>query len=168
MHLVGYDLALPLERELQEPGEGEVPAARRLLQRVFLRYARFFDAVVADGLYLEAPFFNFCLKHGKQVVAVLKGEHRLLLQDAQGLFAAQPPQVGSKAAAPSRFGMKKASPLARASTSRCAYCTRSKPKRAARGAGKDRDALLVVGRDHPPAAGLLTPTLARRACTLGR
>jgi DDE family transposase len=89
-HLVGYELALPLDVEFQRAGEGEVPAAQRLLERVWQRYPRFFDAVVADALYLEAPFFNFCLEHGKHVVATLKGDHRLLLQDAQGLFSQQP------------------------------------------------------------------------------
>ena len=26
--------------------------------------ARFFDVVVGDALYLDAPFINFCLEHG--------------------------------------------------------------------------------------------------------
>jgi DDE family transposase len=92
-HLVGHELSIPLDMEPIRPGEGEVVAARRLLARVFDRYGRFFDAVLGDGLYLEAPFFNFCWEHKKHVVAVLKGDHRLLLQDAAGLFAQRPPDV---------------------------------------------------------------------------
>jgi hypothetical protein len=91
-HLIGFDLAVPLDVEFQRRGEGEVPAAVRLLDRVFGAYARFFDAVVGDALYLEAPFVNFCLDHGKHVLTTLKGDHRLLMQDAQGLFEAIPPR----------------------------------------------------------------------------
>jgi len=86
-HLIGQDLAVPLDVELQRPGEGEVPAAKRLLERVFANYSRYFDAVVGDGLYFEAPFINFCTEHHKDVVVVAKGDHRLLLQDADGLFS---------------------------------------------------------------------------------
>lgn len=91
--LIGHDLALPLDVEMQHPGEGEVVAATRLMGRVFENYPRFFDAVVGDGLYLQAPFFNFCIEHGKHVVAVLKDEGRVLFQDAQGLFASMPPTI---------------------------------------------------------------------------
>jgi len=86
-HLVGYDLALPLDVELLQPGEGEVAATRRLLERVFANYPRFFDAVLGDALYCEAPFFNFCLKHGKHAMAVLKGDDRELKRDAQLRFS---------------------------------------------------------------------------------
>lgn len=90
-HLIGQDLAIPLDVEFQRPGEGEVPAAKRLLERVFANYSRYFDAVGGDGLYFEAPFINFCLKQHKEVVVVVKGDHRVLLQDAQGLFSQRAP-----------------------------------------------------------------------------
>jgi hypothetical protein len=86
-HLIGQDLAIPVDMELQRPGEGEVPAAKRLLERVFVNYPRYFDAVVGDGLYFEAPFINFCQEHHKHVIVVVKGDQRLLFQDAQGLFS---------------------------------------------------------------------------------
>ena len=54
-------------------------------------YSRYFDAVVGDGLYFEAPFINFCIEHHKDVVVVVKGDHRLLLQDAEGLFSQRAP-----------------------------------------------------------------------------
>ena len=90
-HLIGFDIAVPLDVEMLRPGEGEIIAAKRLLERVLLNYGRFFDAVVGDALYLEAPFFNFCIDHGKHVIAVIKGDQRALLQDAQGLFAQMKP-----------------------------------------------------------------------------
>jgi hypothetical protein len=74
------------------PGEGEVTAAQRLLERVLQNHSRLIDVVVADALYFEAPFFNFCIHHKKEVLAVLKGDRRLLLQDARGLLASIRPK----------------------------------------------------------------------------
>lgn len=84
---------MPLDVELLRPGEGEETAAKRLLERVVANFGSFFDAVAGDALYLDAPFFNFCRAHGKHPIVVVKGDERLLLQDALGLFAERPPQV---------------------------------------------------------------------------
>jgi hypothetical protein len=92
-HLIEHGLAVPLDVELLRPGEGEETAAKRLLQRVFLNYPRYFDVVCGDALYFDAPFINFCLEHHKHALVVVKGDQRLLLQDAQGLFAQQPGQT---------------------------------------------------------------------------
>ena len=90
-HLIGQSLALVLDVELLQPGEGEETAAKRLLERVFADYPRFFDVVVGDALYFDAPFINFCLDRHKHVIVTAKGDHRLLVQDAQGLFGQQQP-----------------------------------------------------------------------------
>ena len=95
-HLIGMDLALPLDVEMIRPGENEVAAAMRLLERAFQNYPRFFDAVIGDALYLESPFFNFCLDRNKYVVAVLKGNNPALLGDVRGLFAGQEPRVWNR------------------------------------------------------------------------
>ena len=92
-HLVGFPIAMPLDLEMIQPGEGEVIAAKRLLERMLLRYGRFFDVVLADAIYMEAPFYNLCLKHHKHVITVLKGERRVLFQDAQGVFSLMKPKV---------------------------------------------------------------------------
>ena len=83
----GFYLTLDMEPQL--PGEDEVSCAIRLLERVMLNYPRAFDLILADGLYTRAPFFKFALKHGKDVIAVLKDERRDLLKDAQGLFKSE-------------------------------------------------------------------------------
>jgi Transposase DDE domain len=90
-HLIGEKLALVLDVELLRPGEGEETAAKRLLERVFTYYPRFFDVVSGDALYFDAPFINFCLDRHKHVIVTAKGENRLLLQDAAGLLAQRPP-----------------------------------------------------------------------------
>ena len=95
-HLIGFDLAIPLDVELIKPGEGEVIAAKRLAERVFGNYSRFFDVVVGDAVYMEGPFFNFCLERNKHIIAVLKGNNKSLLDDAKGLFSGIKPEIWNR------------------------------------------------------------------------
>jgi DDE family transposase len=88
-------LRMPLDHEPQRPGEDEVAAATRLLERVLIRYPRAFDVVLADALYAQAPFFNFLLDHHKHVLTVLKDERRDLYQDAAGMFQSVAPVRGT-------------------------------------------------------------------------
>ena len=83
---------MPLDVEMIRPGEGEVTAAKRLLARAIHSYGRFFDVVLADALFFEAPFWNDCLRYGKHVITVLKGDKRVLLQDAKGVFSLLKPK----------------------------------------------------------------------------
>lgn len=92
-YLVGFGTAIPLDVEMLRPGEGELMAAQRLLLRVVESYDRFFKVVLADALFFNAPFFNFCLGLGKEVVTVLKDEDRVLFQDALGVFSFTAPQT---------------------------------------------------------------------------
>jgi hypothetical protein len=87
-------LRLLLDLEPQRLGEDEVAAALRLLERVLTRYPRAFDVVLADGLYAQAPFFNFLLGHRKHALVVLKDPCRDLYQDVCGLFQLAPPRRG--------------------------------------------------------------------------
>jgi hypothetical protein len=85
---------LLLDLEPLRPGEDEVSAARRLLERVMAAYPRAFDVVLGDALYATAPFFNFLLLHGKDALMVLKDERRNLYQDVAGLWEHVQPQTG--------------------------------------------------------------------------
>ena len=89
-HLIGFDLPLILDVEMIRPGEGEVVAARRLLERLVKRYARFFDAVQGDAIYWEAPLAELCRRHRKHLLAVLKENNAALLSDAKALLAGEP------------------------------------------------------------------------------
>lgn len=84
--LITDDMPFLLDAEPQKAGEDELAAAMRLVDRVVQNYPRAFDVVAGDALYAQAPFFEFVLERGKDVLAVLKDERRNLLQDAQGLF----------------------------------------------------------------------------------
>jgi hypothetical protein len=87
-------LRLLLDLEVQRPGEDEVAAALRLLERVVQTYPRAFKVVLADALYAEARFVNFLLSQRKHVLIVLKDERRDLYRDATALFVLQAPQAG--------------------------------------------------------------------------
>lgn len=84
---------LLLDIEEQRPGENEVGAALRLLERVLRCYPRAFQVVLGDALYLQADVFQLLLGHRKHAIAVLKDETRDLLKDVQGLFALEQPAV---------------------------------------------------------------------------
>ncbi len=89
--LLVKDSVLLLDLEMQRPGEDEVAAAIRLLERLFRDYPRAFDIVMADGLYARAPFFKKVVEHGKHVIAVLKDDRRDLIKDAMGIFSQEQP-----------------------------------------------------------------------------
>ncbi len=58
-NIQGEPLPLLLDAEPQLPGEDELAAAKRLLERVLAAYPRAFDVVLADALYAAATFVNF-------------------------------------------------------------------------------------------------------------
>lgn len=90
---VGVSPAAILDLELIAPQEGEVTAARRLLERILVHYPRLIDVITADALYLEAPFIRLTLNAGKHVVIVMKQENRELFRDADQLRAVTQPCV---------------------------------------------------------------------------
>jgi len=77
---------LLLDAERQEPGEGEIACAVRLLTRVLDRYPRAFDVVCGDNLYMDPSLWKLARRNGKHVITVLKNENRDLLVDARSLF----------------------------------------------------------------------------------
>jgi hypothetical protein len=93
LSLVTQDLRLMLDAEPLRPGEDEVAAALRLLDRVVRAYPRAFDLIQGDGLYADPRFFHWALAHGKHALAVLKDERRDLLQEAQQLFESMAPST---------------------------------------------------------------------------
>jgi len=93
LSLVTQDLRLMLDAEPLRPGEDEVAAALRLLDRIVRAYPRAFDLIQGDGLYADPRFFQWALEHGKHALAVLKDERRDLLQEAQQLFEPMVPST---------------------------------------------------------------------------
>jgi hypothetical protein len=91
--LLGRDFRLMLDAEPLRPGEDEVAAALRLLDRMLRDYPRAFDVILGDALYADSRLFNWALEHGKEAMAVLKDDRRDLFQDARKLFEQTAPAV---------------------------------------------------------------------------
>ncbi len=90
--LVGARLVLPLDVEPYGPGDSELAASLRLLERVGGALgARFADYVVADGLYAAAPFLHAAGRLHLRVVVRLKGNLPELYAGAQTRFGSCPP-----------------------------------------------------------------------------
>jgi hypothetical protein len=81
-----------LALEWVRPGEGEDTAALRLLRRLPELYgSRFFDILLLDSLYAQAPVLQLAKEIDWDLVITLKQENRTLYQDAHGLFQGRVP-----------------------------------------------------------------------------
>ncbi len=77
--------------EWVQPGEGEDTAALRLFARIGEFYGpRFFDILLLDSLYAQAPVLALLDRLGWDAVITFKQERRDLYQDALGLFQTRP------------------------------------------------------------------------------
>lgn len=80
--------------EWLRPGESEVTAALRLLDRIPKLYgSRFFDILLLDALYLNSPVLDLVRDKGWETVISLKQNAPDLYQSAIGLFAHRPPDA---------------------------------------------------------------------------
>ena len=80
-----------LALEWLKPGEGEDTAALRLLRSLPDRYgSRFFDILLLDALYAQAPVFKLAKEMGWDLVVSLKQNLPDLYQSAIRLFARRP------------------------------------------------------------------------------
>jgi len=91
LQMVDVNPPMILDVEPIMPGEGEVAAAMRILDRIAKHYRRFLDVITADALYLQAPFVKRALEHGLHLVIVLKQEERDLYKDVHGLLKVTKP-----------------------------------------------------------------------------
>ncbi len=90
--IIGKDFQFFLDMELQRPGEDEVAAAIRLLERVIKNHPRCFDVLVADAIYLRPSMIDCMRGHDKHLIAVLKANQPELLQEARTLMESEQSQ----------------------------------------------------------------------------
>jgi hypothetical protein len=69
--------AWPLGWEVLRPGEGELTAALRLLERLLPRLRNSLDLVMGDGLYCCRPFFELVCGSGIEALAISSGQTEL-------------------------------------------------------------------------------------------
>jgi Transposase DDE domain len=80
-----------LALEWLQPGEGEDTAALRLLGKLPDLYgSRFFDILLLDALYAQAPMLKLAERNGWDLILSLKQNQRELYQSAVRLFASRP------------------------------------------------------------------------------
>jgi len=94
---VGCDPHLVLGMEMLKPqqdgsgkDEGEMTGVKRLLERLRRQHHHFADVIVADALYMNAPFINLVRRLGMYSVIRAKNERLTIVQDALGLFKNRP------------------------------------------------------------------------------
>lgn len=90
--IIAEDFCLLLDLELLKPGEDEVAATLRLLERILKNHPRCFDVLVADALYLRPSMLKFMRDHDKHLIAVLKENQPELLEEARVLMEPEEPQ----------------------------------------------------------------------------
>jgi len=82
--IIGQEMLHP--RDGNQKDEGELTGGKRLIERLYETHHHFADVIVADALYLNAPFINVVKQCHMDVVIRAKDEKRLIIKDAEGLF----------------------------------------------------------------------------------
>jgi hypothetical protein len=95
---VGSDPHTVLGMEMLKPwadgsgkDEGEMTGVKRLLKRLNKTHHHFSDVIVADALYMNAPFINLVAGIGMYSVIRAKDTRLNIVQDALSLFKNEPP-----------------------------------------------------------------------------
>ncbi len=89
--IIANDFCFLLDLELLKPGEDEIAASLRLVERVLKNHPRCFDVLVADAIYLRPSMIDFMRAHNKHFIAVLKENQPELLNEAKTLMTDQEP-----------------------------------------------------------------------------
>ena len=82
--ILGQEMLKP--RDGSGKDEGELTGGKRLIEQLKKRHGHFADVIVADALYLNAPFINILKENGLEGVIRLKDERRMIFQNAERLF----------------------------------------------------------------------------------
>ncbi len=72
---------------VQKKDEGELTGAKRLIRHLKKRHGHFADVIMADALYLNAPFINTLKECGLETVIRLKDERRLCFRMRKACFS---------------------------------------------------------------------------------
>lgn len=91
--LLGSDVPWTLGWEALKPGEGELTAALRLLNRILPKVRRHLDAVVGDGLYMCRPFWQCLDAHDLAGIAFLTREADEPYQELELFCETETPKV---------------------------------------------------------------------------
>ena len=90
LQIISEKFQFMFDVELVRPGEDEVGAALRLLERVLKDHPRCFDVLTADAIYLRPSVIDMLASHQKDLIAVLKENQPELLDEARRLLPMAP------------------------------------------------------------------------------
>lgn len=76
--ILGQEMLKP--RDGSGKDEGELTGGKRLIEQLKKRHGQFADVIVADALYLNAPFINTLKENGLEGVIRLKDERRMIFR----------------------------------------------------------------------------------------
>lgn len=76
--ILGQEMLKP--RDGSGKDEGELTGGKRLIEQLKKRHGHFADVIVADALYLNAPFINTLKENGLEGVIRLKDERRMIFR----------------------------------------------------------------------------------------
>lgn len=80
-----------IDMEMQRPGDDEVAAALRLIERVLDNHPRCFDVLLTDAIYLRPSTIKLLRSRNKHLLSVLKKNQPELLNEARTLMESMPP-----------------------------------------------------------------------------
>jgi hypothetical protein len=86
---IGVEMLGP-KNDGSDKDEGEMTGVKRLLTNMHRRHSHFADVIVADALYMNAPFINLAKGIGMDVVVRAKDQRLNIVKDALGLFKKRP------------------------------------------------------------------------------
>jgi predicted transposase YbfD/YdcC len=86
-HLVlGEEMLKPDQDSASYKGEGELTAAKRLIEKLLKTHKLFADVIVYDAMACNAPWINFIKQRNMEAVVRVKDEGLNIVKDALGLF----------------------------------------------------------------------------------
>ena len=93
--ILGMEMLGP-KNDGTDKDEGEMTGVKRLLKNMNKEHYHFADVIVADALYMNAPFINLVKGIGMDVVVRAKDKRLTIVKDALGLFKNRPPDYEFK------------------------------------------------------------------------
>ena len=83
--VIGHEMLKP-KKDSSKKDEGELTAAKRLIDNLHQKHHHFADVIVYDAIACNAPWINTVKKYGMDAVVRVKDERLNIVKDAMGLF----------------------------------------------------------------------------------
>jgi hypothetical protein len=85
-HIILGEEMLKPKKDGSDKDEGELTGSKRLMKRIYKEFKHFADIVVADALYMNAPWIKELINIGIDAVVRVKDERLGIVKEAIALF----------------------------------------------------------------------------------